>query len=223
MMYLPLSLKEQAMVVAVKENLQLEDLPKTRFIVTILTLFLRTINYQTIRFPAKELKALVKILGSYVITQSTVSFNKVGGGVPTSDEINEVKSTDWYKACMCTMGPGRKIAISKMVNDGDLQWSFEYDTEGCTCSYPHLFTLSSHNKIIPAVSAPGRYWERTVSIGAGKLVRETCLLDENQANKLEKNVDEWEVLDNDNLKMRWAKTNLISDIQISFSSQAERI
>ena len=45
-MYLPLSLKEQAMVVAVKENLQLEDLPKTRFIVTILTLFLRTINYQ---------------------------------------------------------------------------------------------------------------------------------------------------------------------------------
>ena len=45
-MYLPLSLKEQAMVVAVKENLQLEDLPKTRFIVTILTLFLMTINYQ---------------------------------------------------------------------------------------------------------------------------------------------------------------------------------
>ena len=43
-MYLPLSLKEQAMVVAVKENLQLEDLPKTRFIVTILTLFLRTIS-----------------------------------------------------------------------------------------------------------------------------------------------------------------------------------
>ena len=94
-MYLPLSLKEQAMVVAVKENLQLEDLPKTRFIVTILTLFLMTINYQTIRFPAKELNALVKILGSYVITQNSVSFNKVGGGVPTSDEINEVKSTAW--------------------------------------------------------------------------------------------------------------------------------
>ena len=50
-MYLPLSLKEQAMVVAVKENLELEDLPKTRFIVTILTLFLRTINYQTIDQP----------------------------------------------------------------------------------------------------------------------------------------------------------------------------
>ena len=94
-MYLPLSLKEQAMVVAVKENLQLEDLPKTRFIVTILTLFLRTINYQTIRFPVKELNALVKILGSYVIAQSAVSFNNVGGGVPTSDEIYEVKSTAW--------------------------------------------------------------------------------------------------------------------------------
>ena len=94
-MYLPLSLKEQAMVVAVKENLQLEDLPKTRFIVTILTLFLMTINYQTIRFPVKELNALVKILGSYVITQNSVSFNKVGGGVPTSDEIYEVKSTAW--------------------------------------------------------------------------------------------------------------------------------
>ena len=95
-MYLPLSLKEQAMVVAVKENLQLEDLPKTRFIVTILTLFLMTINYQTIRFPVKELNALVnKIPGSYVITQNSVSFNKVGGGVPTSDEIYEVKSTAW--------------------------------------------------------------------------------------------------------------------------------
>ena len=93
-MYLPLSLKEQAMVVAVKENLQLEDLPKTRFIVTILTLFLMTINYQTIRFPVKELNALVKILGSYVITHNSVSFNKVGGGVLTSDETNEVKSTE---------------------------------------------------------------------------------------------------------------------------------
>ena len=124
---------------------------------------------------------------------------------------------------MCTMGPGRKITISKMVNDGDLQWSFEYDREGCTCSSPHLFTLSSHNKIIPAVSAPGRYWESAVSIGAGKLVNESCLLDENRANKLQKHVIEWEVLDNDNLKMRWVHTNLISDIQISFSSQAERI
>ena len=152
-----------------------------------------------------------------------MSFNKVGGGVPTSDEINEVKSTALYKNKMCRMGPGRKITISKMVNDGDLKWSFKYDREGCTCSSPHLFTLSSHNKIIPAVSAPGRYWERTVSIGAGKLVRETCLLDENQANKLEKRVGELEVLDNDNLKMRWVKTNLISDIQISLSSQAERI
>ena len=111
----------------------------------------------------------------------------------------------------------------KMVNDGDLKWSYESDREGCTCSYPHLFTLSSHNKIIPAEGAPGHYNERTVSIGAGKLVMESCLLDENRANKLEKNVLEWEVLDNDNLKMRWAKTNLISDIQISLSSQAERI
>ena len=222
-MYLPLSLKEQAMVVAVKENLQLEDLPKTRFIVTILTLFLMTINYQTIRFPVKELNALVKILGSYVITQSTVSFNKVGGGVLTSDEINEVKSTDWYKAGMCKMGPGRKITISKMVNDGDLQWSFEYDREGCTCSHSHLFTLSSHNMIIPAVEEPGCYWECAGSIGAGKVVQEYCLLDENQANKLKKDLVEWELLYNDILKMRLVHKCLISDIQFSVSSQAERI
>ena len=170
----------------------------------------------------KELNALVKIPGSYVITQSTVSFNKVGGGVPTSDEINEVKSTDWYKERMCRMGPGRKITISKMVNDGDLQWSFEFDREGCSCSSPHLFFLSSQNKIIPVVGAPGRYWERTVSIGAGKVVMESFLLDENRANKLEKHVVEWEVLDNNNLKMRRVNNDL-SDIQISFSSQAERI
>ena len=107
-----------------------------------------------------------------------------------------------------------------MVNDGDLQWSFEYDKGGCTCSFPHSFFLSSFNKIIPAVGAPR---ENAVSIGAGKLVHKSCLLDENRANKLQKNVIEWEVLDNDNLKMRWVKTNLISDIQISFSSQAERI
>ena len=171
----------------------------------------------------KELNALVKILGSYVITQNSVSFNKVGGGVPTSDEIHEVKSTDWYKSTMCKMGPGRKITISKRVNDGDLQWCFEHDREGCTCPFLHSFTLSSHNKIIPAVGAPGRYLERTVSIGAGKVVMESCLLDENRAKKLEKSVSEWEVLDNDNLKMRWVHTYLISDIQISFSSQAERI
>ena len=171
----------------------------------------------------KEPNAPIKILGSYVITQNTLFFNKIGGGVPTSDEINEVKSTAWQKARMCTMGPGRKIAISKMVNDGDLQWSLEYDREGCSCSNSHSFTLSSYNLIFPAIGAPGCYRETAVSIGAGKLVRETCLLDENQANKLEKNVIEWEVLDNDNLKMRCVKTNLISDIQISFSSQAERI
>ena len=223
-MYLPLSLKEQAMVVAVKENLQLEDLPKTRFIVTILTLFLMTINYQTIRFPVKELNALVKIPGSYVITQNSVSFNKVGGGVLTSDEINEVKSIDWYKAVMCRMGPGRKIAISKIVNDGDLQWSLEYDREGCSCSNSHSFTLSSYNLIYPAIGAPGYYRETAVSIGAGKLVNESCLLDENRANKLKKQVIEWEVLDNDNLKMRCVyNCNDLSDIQISFSSQAERI
>ena len=62
-----------------------------------------------------------------------------------------------------------------------------------------------------------------MSIGAGKVVMESCLLDENRAKKLEKSVSEWEVLDNDNLKMRWVHNDLISDIQISFSSQAERI
>ena len=121
------------------------------------------------------------------------------------------------------MGLGRKITINKMVNDGDLQWSFEYDRGGCNCSKPHSFTLSSQNKIIPAVGVPGHYWELTVSIGAGKVVLESCLLDENQANKLDKSVDEWEMLDNDNLKMRWVKTYLIPDIQISFSLKAERI
>ena len=62
-----------------------------------------------------------------------------------------------------------------------------------------------------------------MSIGAGKLVNESCLLDENRANKLKKQVIEWEVLDNDNLKMRCVNNDLIFDIQISFSSQAERI
>ena len=170
----------------------------------------------------KELNALVKILGSYVITQSNVSFNKVGGGVPTSDETNEVKSTEWYKERMCRMGPGRKITISKMVNDGDLQWSFEYDREGCSCSHSHSSTLSSQNKIIPAVGAPGCYKESAASIGAGKLVLEYCWYWSTGAG-VEKNVGEWEVLDNDNLKMRWVKTYLIPDIQISFSLKAERI
>ena len=55
------------------------------------------------------------------------------------------------------------------------------------------------------------------------MVQEYGLLDENRANKLQKDVIGWEVLDNDNLKMRWVNNDLISDIQISFSSQAERI
>ena len=59
----------------------------------------------------KEPNALIKILGSYVITQSTVFFNKVGGGVPTSDEIYEVKSTAWQEARMCTMGHSTLAAL----------------------------------------------------------------------------------------------------------------
>ena len=43
----------------------------------------------------KEPNALIKILGSYGITQNNLFFNKIGGGVSTSDEINEVKSTAW--------------------------------------------------------------------------------------------------------------------------------
>ena len=201
-----LSLKELAMRVAVKENLQLEDLSTTSF-------------------PVKELDALARIPGNYIVARMNVCFSKCGGGVLASgDEINEVKSTPLYNADMCMTRPGRRFSVVKAVINGDLKWIFEFDTVGCFCSRNHTIIRSSQNETERS-NVPGCYGEHTMSIGTGKVVSNDSLYYEHQANKKLLHHRRWEleVADNDNLKMHLVTTDLTSNNQISFSSSAFRI
>ena len=201
-----LSLKELAMRVAVKENLQLEDLSTTSF-------------------PVKELDALARIPGNYIVARMNVCFSKCGGGVLASgDEINEVKSTPLYNAEMCMTRPGRRFSVVKAVINGDLKWIFEFDTVGCFCSRSHTIIRSSQNET-ERTNVPGCYVELTMSIGTGKVVSDISLYHEHQANKKLLHHRRWELelADNDNLKMHLVATDLRSNNQFSISSSAFRI
>ena len=201
-----LSLKELAMRVAVKENLQLEDLSTTSF-------------------PVKELDALARIPGNYIVARMNVCFSKCGGGVLASgDEINEVKSTVLCNAEMCMMRPGRRLSVVKAVINGDLKWIFEFDTVGCFCSRNHTIIRSSQNET-ERTNVPGCYVEHTMSIGTGKVVSDISLYHEHQANKKLLRHRRWELelADNDNLKMHLVATDLRSNNQFSISSSAFRI
>ena len=202
-----LSLKELAMRVAVKENLQLEDLSTTSF-------------------PVKELDALARMPGNYIVARTNVCFSKCGGGVLKSgDEIKEVKSTVLYNEAMCMIGPGRRFSVVKAVINSDIQWTCEFDNLGCICSMPHhTVTFSSLNKT-ERKSAPDCYLERTISIVTGKVVKDTSLYHENHANKKLLHHGRWELelADNNNLKMRLVVTDLTSNNQFSISSIVFRI
>ena len=201
-----LSLKELAMRVAVKENLQLEDLSTTSF-------------------PVKELDALARMPGNYIVARMNVCFNKCGGGVLASgDEINEVKSIPLYNAEMCLTRPGRRFSVVKAVINGDIQWTCEFDTVGCICSRNHTFIRSSQNKTERS-NVPGCYVELTMSIGTGKVVSNDSLYYEHQANKKLLHHRRWELelADNDNLKIHLVNTDLRSNNQFSISSSAFRI
>ena len=201
-----LSLKELAMRVAVKKNLQLEDL-------------------STASFPVKELDALARMPGNYKVGRMNVRFSKYGGGVVASaDEINEAKSTVLYRAAMCKMGPGRRFSVVRVVINGDIQWACEFDNLGCICSMPHTVIISSQNEK-ERTSKPGCYVELTRSIGTGKVVSDDSLYHEQQANKKLLHQIRWELelADNDNLKMHLVDTDLRSNNQLSFTSSAFRI
>ena len=196
-----LSLKELAMRVAVKENLQLEDLSTTSF-------------------PVKELDALARMPGNYI-----VRFNKCGGGVLASgDEINEVESTVLCNAEMCLTRPGRRLSVVKAVINGDLKWTVEFDTVGCFCSRNHTFIFSSQNWTKRA-NVPGCYLEHTMSIGTGKVLSDTSQYHEHQANKKLLHHRRWELelADNDNLKIHLVDNDLRYNNHFSFSSSAFRI
>ena len=201
-----LSLKELAMRVAVKENLQLEDLSTTSF-------------------PVKELDALARMPGNYIVARTNVCFSKCGVGVLASgDEINEVKSTVLCNAEMCVTRPGRRFSVVKEVINGDIKWTCEFDTVGCFCSRSHTIIRSSQNEKKRS-NVPGCYVELTRSIGTGKVVSDTSLYHEHQANKklLQHRRRELELADNDNLKMHLVATDLRSNNQFSISSSAFRI
>ena len=201
-----LSLKERAMRVAVKENLQLEDLSTTSF-------------------PVKELDALARIPGNYIVARMNVRFNKCGGGVLASgDEINEVESTVLCNAEMCLTRPGRRLSVVKAVINGDLKWTVEFDTVGCICKMTHTFIRSSQNWT-ERTNVPGCYLELTMSIGTGKVLSNNSLYHGHQANKKLLHHRRWELelADNNNLKMHLVTTDLTSNNQFSISSTSFRI
>ena len=182
-------------------------------------------DLSTTSFPVKELDALARMPGNYIVARRNVCFSKCGVGVLASgDEINEVKPTVLCNAEMCVTRPGRRFSVVKEVINGDIKWTCEFDTVGCICSKNHTIIFSSQNET-ERTSVPGCYLELTTSIGTGKVLSNYSLYHEHQANKKLLRQIRWELelADNDNLKMHLVATDLRSNNQFSISSSAFRI
>ena len=97
-----LSLKELAMRAVLQEEVSFEDLPPP----------LR-----------KELDKLSNFHGSYKLIETrSEKFNKTGGGAPTPEEINRIKSHSLYKAWL---PPPPTLSISKASKTSAHLWSVE--------------------------------------------------------------------------------------------------
>ena len=96
-----LSLKELAMRAVLQEEVSFEDLPQT--------------------FPLrKELDKLSNFHGSYkLIKTRSEKFTKTGGGAPTPEEINRIKSNGRYKVLP---PPPPTLSISKASKTSAYLW-----------------------------------------------------------------------------------------------------
>ena len=94
-----LSLKELAMRTVLQEDVSFEALPNTF----------------TLR---RELDKLCDFPGSYKLNETRPEkFTKTGGGAPTPEEINRIKSTDFYR-----LPPPSTLSISKASKTSDDLW-----------------------------------------------------------------------------------------------------
>ena len=131
-----LSLKELAMRAVLQEEVSFEDLPPP----------LR-----------KELDKLSTFHGSYkLIKTRSEKFTKTGGGAPTPEEINRIKSNGRYKVLP---PPPPTLSISKASKTSAHLWSVEI-------SNTHFACLPSRN--VTHTLPSGNYWgEDGTEIGDG--------------------------------------------------------
>ena len=128
-----LSLKELAMRVVFQEEVSFEDLPQT--------------------FPLrKELDKVSNFHGSYkLIMTRSEKFTKSGGGAPTPEEINRIKSH-------LNRSPPPTLSISKASKTSAYLWSVEI-------SNTHIYCLPSRN--VTHTLPSGNFWEEGTEIGDG--------------------------------------------------------
>ena len=139
-----LSLKELAMRAVLQEEVSFEDLPPP----------LR-----------KELDKLSNFHGSYkLIKTRSEKFTKTGGGAPTPEEINRIKSHGFYmhklmlNFNMVLPPPPPTLSISKASKTSAYLWSVEI-------SNTHIYCLPSRNMTHTLPS--GNFWEEGTEIGDG--------------------------------------------------------
>ena len=133
-----LSLKELAMRAVLQEEVSFEDLPPP----------LR-----------KELAKLSNLHGSYKLIETrSEKFTKTGGGAPTPEEINRIKSHGFYKVCMVLLRPSPTLSISKAPKTSGLLWFVKI-------SNTHRVRLPSRNMTHSFPS--GNYCEEGTEIGDG--------------------------------------------------------
>ena len=132
-----LSLKELAMRAVLQEEVSFEDLPQTFAL-------------------RKELDKVSNFHGSYKLIETrSEKFTKTGGGAPTPEEINRIKSNGRYKVLP---PPPPTLSISKASKTSAYLWSVEI-------SNTHIYCLPSRNMTHTLPS--GNFWEEGTEIGDG--------------------------------------------------------
>ena len=132
-----LSLKELAMRAVLQEEVSFEDLPQTFAL-------------------RKELDKVSNFHGSYKLIETrSEKFTKTGGGAPTPEEINRIKSHSRYKVLP---PPPPTLSISKASKTSAHLWSVEI-------SNTHFYLLPSRN--VTHTLPSGNFWEEGTEIGDG--------------------------------------------------------
>ena len=134
-----LSLKELAMRAVLQEEVSFEDLPQTFAL-------------------RKELDKVSNFHGSYKLIETrSEKFTKTGGGAPTPEEINRIKSHGLYKVLL-PPPPTRSVSISKASKTSGHLWLVKI-------SNTYFLHLPSRN--VTHTLPSGNFWEEGTEIGDG--------------------------------------------------------
>jgi len=141
-----LSLKELAMRAVLQEEVSFEDLPPP----------LR-----------KELDKLSNFPGSYKLIETrSEKFTKTGGGAPTPEEINRIKSHEIYEFNLIyPLSPSPTLSISKASKTSAHLWLVRTSTSTSTSN----LYIPSRN--VTHTTPSGQVWENGTQIGDGDVKR----------------------------------------------------